>query len=318
MNRIVVADVGGTHARIAIVERGVELALVEVTATSSIGSAADWLDDFASRHAVSDASVCIAVAGPVSAGVGVLTNGTLSFDEASLLRRFGDALIVNDFTAAAMGVALVPESALHRLGDARPGAGTKAIIGPGTGLGMGILLGDASGYRALPSEGGHGDLAATNPLEHEIHQLLSRELNFVSWESVLSGPGLVNLYRAVCAVWGCEPERYGPEDVTRLAADASDPVCHQTVALFCGFLGGAAGSLAITVCAEGGVYLCGGMMAALLPVLRGSQFRRRFEARGALTDYMRPIATVAVLSAELGLIGAAAAYRAHRAAADPA
>ncbi len=318
MKPIVVADVGGTHARIAIVERANELALVEVTATRTIGSANDWLDEFAARHGITDASVCIAVAGPVSAGVGMLTNGTLSFDETSLSRRFGDALIVNDFTAAAMGVPITPDNALHRLGDARPGAGTKAIIGPGTGLGMGILLRDASGWRALPSEGGHGDLVATNPLEHEIHQLLSRERPFVSWESVLSGPGLISLYRAVCAVWGCEPENYGPQDVTRLAHDASDPVCHQTVELFCGFLGGAAGSLAITVCAEGGVYLCGGMMAALLPMLRGSAFRRRFEARGALTDYMRPMATVAVLSAELGLIGAAAAYRAHRAAIDPA
>ncbi|NJN51632.1 MAG: hypothetical protein HC809_07480 [Gammaproteobacteria bacterium] len=112
-------------------------------------------------------------------------------------------------------------------------------------------------------------------------------------------------------MWGCEPEPYSAADVTRLASDAADPVCHQSVDLFCNLLGTAAGNLAITVCAEGGVYLCGGMIPALLPMLRSSQFRRRFESRGPMTDYVRPIATLAVVTPELALLGAAAEHRAR-------
>jgi glucokinase len=173
---------------------------------------------------------------------------------------------------------------------------------------MGILVPDASGYRALPSEGGHGDLATTDPLEHEVYQHLAAALGFVSWESVLSGPGLLNLYRAVCLVWGTVPRLRAPEAITLAAVDAADPVCHQTLEIFCSLLGAAAGNLAVTVCAEGGVYLCGGIVPKIVDFLAGSRFRRRFESRGPMTDYTREIATVVVRSADLGLLGAAATY----------
>ncbi len=311
MSALLVADVGGTHARIGLVGADFRLVRSEVSATRSITSAQLWIDDYLDRAHTPIRGACIAIAGPVSGGVGRLTNGALTFDADALELPCTEVAVVNDFIAAALGVPMLPAAALVAIGDGQPRAGTKAVIGPGTGLGMGILVAEAGGYRALPSEGGHGDLAATNPLEQEVYQHLGAALPFVSWESVLSGPGLVNLYRAVCAVWGCAAEEYSAPDITRLAADATDPVCHQTVELFCNLLGGAAGNLAITVCAEGGVYLCGGMVPALLPMLTSSQFRRRFESRGPMTEYVRPMATLAVVSADLGLLGAAAAHRAQ-------
>jgi glucokinase len=309
---LLVADIGGTHARLALVDAQMRCSDVVVRPTATVDSVDALLDDYlVARERLALAGLCVAIAGPVVDGAGHLTNGGLSVDVRRLRGRHPHALVINDFIAAAMGVPMVGESGLHSLGGEAPMTATKAVIGPGTGLGMGMLIVDGDRYRALPSEGGHGDLASTSPLEHEIYQVLSANVPFVSWESALSGPGLVNLYRAVCAVWGCHAEHTRAEDITRLAADADDPVCHQTVDLFCNLLGTAAGTLAITVCAVGGVYLCGGMVPPLLSALAGSQFRRRFEARGPMTGFVRPIATVAVTTRDLGLLGAAAAWQAR-------
>ncbi len=135
----------------------------------------------------------------------------------------------------------------------------------------------------LPSEGGHGNLAASDPLELEVLGLLMRRFDFVSWETVLSGPGLVNLYQAVCEVWGCAAEVDDPAAISARALTVADPVCHQTLEMFCNLLGTAAGTLAVTVCATGGVYLAGGILPRLHEFLAASQFRRRFDARGQST-----------------------------------
>ena len=137
---------------------------------------------------------------------------------------------------------------------------------------------------------------------------LIRRFDFVGWETVLSGPGLVNLYGAMCEVWGCAPEVDAPSEITSRALSVADPVCHQTLEVFCNLLGTAAGGLALTVCATGGVYLAGGILPQLSDFLAHSQFRRRFEARGPMSAYVKAIPTRLVLEPELGLIGAAAAY----------
>ncbi len=165
------------------------------------------------------------------------------------------------------------------------------------------------GWRVLPSEGGHGNLAATDPLELEILGLLQNAHAFVGWETVLCGPGLVNLYQAVCAVWGAPATARSASEITAAAIDVADPVCHQTLEIFCNFLGSAAGNLALTVCATGGVYLAGGILPRIGDLLAGSQFRRRFEARGPLSGYVQSIPTWLVVEPDLGLLGAAAAYR---------
>jgi glucokinase len=306
--RVVVADIGGTHARFALADRALVLSGMRVYATADFASADDLVGAFLRESGAPVSALCLAVAGVVRDGHARLTNRTLVFDAEALGRRFASCRLVNDFVAASLGVPHVAESELVTIGAAAPGVGTKAVIGPGTGLGMGILVPGASGYRALPSEGGHGDLASTDPLEHEVYQLLAAEVGFVSWESVLSGPGLLNLYRAVCRLWEAAPRWTAPEEITREALEAADPVCHQTLEIFCNLLGSAAGNLALTVCADGGVYLCGGIVPHIVDALSASRFRRRFESRGPMSEYARGIATVVVRSRHLGLIGAAAAH----------
>ena len=310
--RIVVADIGGTHARFALADRALMLSERRVFASREFTSSQALIDAYLATLGERPVGVSIAVAGPVSDGRADLTNASISFDARALEGRYGATLVVNDFVAASLGVPHAPPETLHRIGAAEPRAGTRAVIGPGTGLGMGVLIEEGASYRALPSEGGHGDLASTDPLEHEVYQWLAAEHRFVSWETVLSGPGLVNLYRAVCSIWGTRAADLDPATITARAVDAHDPVCHQTLEIFCNLLGGAAGNLALTVCAEGGVYLCGGIVPAILAQLTASHFRRRFESRGRLSDYARQIATVAVTSPDLGLVGAAAVYWRHQ------
>ena len=166
---------------------------------------------------------------------------------------------------------------------------------------MALVTADGS---VLPSEGGHAPFAPADPLEQELLGVLAAEFRYVSWEDVLSGPGIGHLYRAVCAVWGAAPEELSAPDITARGLAISDPVCHQTLEIYCAVLGNAAGALCVTGCARGGVYLGGGIPPRIADFLAGSGFRRRFEERGRMTDYVRDIGTAIVLDDGAGLAGA--------------
>ena len=239
-----------------------------------------------------------------------MTNGRIACDARDLaaLLHSHRALVINDFTAVGHALPVLPETSLQTIGPQIAASGTKAALGPGTGLGMGFVVRSGERWLVLPSEGGHGNLAATDPLEAEVLGFLMRRFDFVGWETVLSGPGLVNLYQAVCEVWGAAPEVDQPNQITERALTVADPVCHQTLEMFCNLLGTAAGGLAVTVCATGGVYVAGGILPRLGDFLAQSQFRRRFESRGPMSDYVKAIPTWLVLEPELGLVGSAAAY----------
>jgi glucokinase len=204
---------------------------------------------------------------------------------------------------------------LTRVGG-KAGSGVKAVIGPGSGLGMSILIpAKSGGYEVMNSEGGHADLAAGNPLELEVLGILLQQHREACWESVLSGPGLVRLYSAIVQIWGGTAEFTRPEEISAHGVDAQDPICHQTLELFFGWLGAAAGNLALTVCASGGVYIGGGIVPALEQFALTSPLRRRFEERVGLTDFIRDIPVYIIMDPDPGLIGAAACL--HAKAAKP-
>jgi glucokinase len=326
-----VADVGATNVRFAAASpAGFTGAPVRVR-TADYASGAELLVDGLRRLGLErPAACCLAIAGPVADGAGRITNGSLAFDESPLAAAAGCPVrLVNDFQALARGL-----PALRRLrrfgGPATPRHGVKAVLGPGSGLGMGILApcdeidpaarspgtrgeqGTTGAFRqthlqrwlVLPSEGGHADLAPGTPLEAELLQLLQFEHGHVCWETVLCGPGLVNLYRAVCRLWGTQPDDATPEWITAQGVDAAEPVCHQTLEIFCGLLGAAAGNLAVTVCARGGVYIGGGIMPRLAAFAATSPLRRRFEERGKMTELAREIPLYLIEDPEPGLVGA--------------
>jgi len=310
-DRAIVGDIGGTHARLAIADSSLKLADVRDYASAEFDAAPALIQRYLHDVAPKDLSgCCVAVAGPVADGRGKLTNGRVVCDERDIATTLGGkpSLVINDFMAVGQALPVLPATALKTIGPELDGRGAKAALGPGTGLGMGFVVHEGGRWRVLPSEGGHANLAATDPLELEVLGFLIRRFDFVGWETVLSGPGLVNLYGAMCEVWGCAPEVDAPGEITSRALSVADPVCHQTLETFCNLLGTAAGGLALTVCATGGVYLAGGILPQLSEFLAHSQFRRRFEARGPMSAYVKAIPTRLVLEPELGLIGAAAAY----------
>jgi glucokinase len=306
-----VGDIGGTNARLAFADAAGHLSHLRVYPSADYASGATLIKQF--LHEEGDRSVagcCIAIAGPVIAGHGRLTNGRAICDEGELAAVIGNthSLLINDFTAVGHALPALETNSLRTIGPGLAASGTKAALGPGTGLGMGFVVPDGDRWRVLPSEGGHGSFAPSDPLETEVFAYLQHQHGFVAWETVLCGPGLVNLYQAVCSVWGASAEVLTASDITTRALTIDDPICHQTLEMFCNLLGTAAGNLALTVCATGGVYLAGGILPRIGDFLAESQFRRRFDDRGPLSAYIKAIPTYLVLEHELGLRGAAAAY----------
>ena len=289
----IVGDVGGTHSRFAWVEGpGAGLThFVDYTNADHAG-----LGDVLARYLAEEgrpapAACAIGVASPIDGGKVEMTNSRWSFTPADLQRRFGLARfeVLNDFEALARGLpTLTPDEVMQVGGDAAGKEGAAlALLGPGTGLGMSGLLRTAHGPVAVVGEGGHTTLAAADADEDELLAALRRAHGHVSAERVLSGDGLVNLYRAICAVAGRAPADHTPADITsRVDTDAD---CRGAVGSFFAFLGSVAGDLALTLGARGGVYIAGGIVPRLGDAIVHSRFRERFEAKGRFAAYLAPI-----------------------------
>ena len=304
VTRVAGADIGATRARFRVVDaRGVvgERTCPTADHQDAVGLIARGLGDPAQEDAPE--VLCLAIGGPVAGRWARLTNGGLAFDADAIGGALGidRVALVNDLVALGVEVPHLAAASLRSLGapGVRPGA--RAVIAPGTGLGMALVTEHGE---VLPSEGGHAPFAPADPLEQELLGALAAELGYVSWEDVLSGPGIRNLYRAVCAAWGAAPEDLAPAAITERALAVADPVCHQTLEVYCAALGNAAGALCVTGCAWGGVYLGGGIPPRIADFLASSGFRRRFEERGRMTDHVRDVGTVVILDDGAGLAGA--------------
>lgn len=313
--RLLLADIGGTNARFAVTDGLGEPIDVQVFPTASLADGTNLpvlLAQYFDLEQLDAAS--IALAGPVLNGIGRITNGSLQLDTAVLAAQLQlPVTLLNDFFALAHGVPHFTR--LHTLGGDAPVADQpRALLGPGTGLGMSICVPDAGqsdGWRILASEGGYADLATASPLEAEVLALLQEQCAHVCWETVLSGPGLVLLYRALAQLWGDARAAQDPDVtaawITEQAHQAQVPLCHQTLELFFGWLGAAAGNLALTSHALGGVYIAGGIVPRLAQAAAESPLRRRFEERGALSSLVAGIPLHIVMDDYPGLRGAARA-----------
>ena len=309
------ADIGATNARFALAERSTGQVLARRDyPTAEISNAEDMV-----RRALADlrrdigceapAAAALAIAGPVAHGYGRLTNGQQEFSAAELAQALSCPVqLLNDFVAVAAAVTdaapLLPIGSL-----AQPQPGVRAVLGPGTGLGMAYLVPDSNGhYQALASEGGNADFAPVDELEQELLAITRRKLvgsdGTVSTEELVSGRGLPTLYAAVCELWGSPVQHSDAAAITAAAVDAEDPVCHQTLELFCGMLGSAAGNFALTVGARGGVFLAGGILPRIQSFFLSSAFRQRFEARGAMRTFNEQVPTFLLTLPDPGITGA--------------
>lgn len=314
---VLVGDIGGTHARFALARAGATPLLIDGSISTLMVADFPSLAD-AARHYLEQrdarvSSAVLAVAGRVTGDEARITNHpwVISTERVRAALDLGRVRLVNDFAAQAMAVPWLQSTDVAQIGPAPWTARdtgdefTYAVIGPGTGLGVGALLARAGHFHALQTEGGHVSFAPGTPEEIDVLQRLSGDFGRVSNERLVSGAGLVNLHRALSAIAGSDPGPLQPQDVTARAR-AGDPGCLHAIDMFCSVFGAAAGDLVLTLGAWDGVFLTGGVVRHVRHWLPHSGFRHRFEHKGRFAPAMASVPTLAVLHPQPGLLGAAA------------
>jgi glucokinase len=308
----VVGDIGGTNARFGLVDLAagrVEVTRAKGFKVRNFAHATDALTAYLAEQGLPPRLVgaVMAVAGPIDAGSIQFTNSHWTLSEAELRGLgFGAARLLNDYAVLALAAPLLGDADVCVLGPDVEGLAdaTIAVVGPGTGFGVSAMARDDLGEAVLSTEGGHVAFAPGDDVEVEILRHLARKYGSVSVERVLSGQGLSDLHEALGEIEGRTPAIVAQEDITGLAL-AGDLDCRRTVDRFCAILGSVAGDFALGLGARGGVFIAGGIPPLILDILKFSEFRRRFEAKGRFEPYMAQIPTRVILRPHAALLGAA-------------
>ncbi|WP_338039786.1 glucokinase [Luteibacter yeojuensis] len=313
------ADVGGTHARIGLVRVADASSTIDVLRYERY-ACAEWpsltavLQDFVGRL---DGQVAIAHCAVASAGYVVgdaIVNENLpwpvSIGDIRQTLGLSGLAVVNDFEAVAYACQFLQrhETAPIIETDAAPAEGPILVMGPGTGLGSAVLLPGRPHATVLPTEAGQISLAPGNAREVAILGELARDRDYVSYETALSGPGLVNLYRAISRLRGSAATLAEPAAVTGAALDGSDIAASEALDVFCGLLGSFVGDLAMLYGARGGVYLAGGILPQVRERLLASSFATRFFNKGVMRAFLQQVPVRLMDHGQLGVIGAAGLY----------
>jgi glucokinase len=318
---VLAADVGGTNARLATVDIEAPTARIvrlEKYRSHDYPGLAPIVRRFREETGCRADRACFGVACPVVGDDCTAPNLPWTINARALAAEIGipRTTIINDFVAVGYGIETVVPGDLTTLqeGTAVPNA-PIALIGPGTGLGQGFLIWERDHYRVLASEGGHTDFAPVGDLQVGLLRFLRGEFGHVSWERVLSGRGIENIYRYLAAakVASEQPSVRGelarddPASViTRHALDGTDCLSVRAVDLFCEILGAQAGNLALTIVATGGVYLAGGIAPRLASRLASGPFMEAFRNKGRLSELLARVPVYIVMNSNAALLGAAA------------
>lgn len=309
---VLVGDVGGTHARFALAEG--DPARPQIRDLAHLPSA-----DFTSLEAAVAAYLektqpktrphiaTIAVAGPVVDGKVTLTNLSWHASESKLTEMgLAKAKLINDFRALAAAADALGTNDLDAIGPDLPRADDAPIViaGAGTGFGTSALVREKGKSITVASEGGHIGFSPEDETEAAVLRILMRRFGRVSIERIVSGPGLVNLYEALCEIEGAKPQFSEPPQILS-EAEREDGTAREAVERFCAIFGAAAGDLALAFGARGGVLLAGGLSEALTPFLKAGAFRARFEGKGRLAHLVRAIPTHMITRDDAALLGCA-------------
>ncbi|HCZ15118.1 MAG TPA: glucokinase [Candidatus Accumulibacter sp.] len=306
---MLVADIGGTRARFALLDDQGLPHLVRILAVADFAGPVEAIEAYLGDVGCAGLrAAAIALAAPIDEQLIRLTNGSWTFSRAEMQARLGISrlLLLNDFTALALSLPRLPAGELRQVGGGTTLAlAPKAVLGPGTGLGVSGVVFDRGRWLALAGEGGHCSLAPADGRESAILALAWRELQHVSAERLLSGSGLPLLHRLVAEVDGRACEALTPAEIVARALANEDVQCSAVVDTFCAMLGSMAGNLALTLGARGGVYIGGGIIPRLGDLFDRSAFRARFETKGRFAAYLAAIPTYVMLSPTPALLGAA-------------
>lgn len=306
-----VGDVGGTNARLAVVDSAGRIRNPKTYPAKEYSSLTEvigeYLETTVGRQKLHTAA--IAVAGPVVDGEIEFTNLDWRISEGELIGtfEFHAARLINDFAAQALAAPVLDADDLRTIGPVTRGAEGAPIVvlGAGTGFGSAMVVRTERGDIAIPSEGGHAAFAPYDGVEAAIWASLRRTHGRVSIERLLSGPGLYSLYRGLADVRGVAADLKDEKEVLAAGQAGGDLLADEALDRFCEILGSVAGDIALTCGARGGIYVSGGMAPRMADRLASGGFRRRFEDKGRLSDYTRDIPTHLVVHPFAALVGAA-------------
>jgi len=311
-----VADIGGTNARFsALLDDGsLESEFEFHHSVEEYPQFADLIDGLLAEIATATgwdnapANVCFAVACPADDLVISFTNSHWQFTKTHLKQLLGceNLSVINDFEAVAHGITELDDSDLVKVGGG-DAVSTKpiGILGAGTGLGVAGLVPRVDSYDVIDTEGGHADYPPIDDMQSKVVNSLRERYGRVSLERLLSGKGILNIYIALCSIEAVEVEFETPAEVVAAALDKSDSKALQTLNMFCEGMGSAAGNLALTFGAKGGIYIAGGVIPRFQEFFINSGFRSKFEDKGRFVSYLQPIPVFIVVRSNLGLLGAA-------------
>lgn len=318
---ILAGDIGATHSRVAAFNsEGNKLPLVveKIYNSQEHSGLAEILTEFVRSEGIPVHGACFGVAGPVRHGRSKISNLPWTIDSGELAKqlRLQTVGLINDLEAYAYGMdALESKDFVTLQEGAQDAEGNTAVISAGTGLGQAGLVWD--GFRHVPfaSEGGHSDFAPHNEIEVELLRYLFKKHGRVSYERVLSGPGVRSIYEFLRETKraeepkGLEEQMRAAKDqpalISQLALEHKAPICEQTLDIFVSVYGGEAGNCALKFMSTGGMFIGGSIAAKILPKMKEEVFLRAFREKGRMQNLLEEMPVKVVLNDDAGLLGAA-------------
>jgi glucokinase len=280
------ADIGGTHGRVALMRAsretagGIETLAYHVFVCAAFPTLSKLLQAFIDGHVQIPVKHCVlACAGQIMGNEVVNDNLPWPIHLPQLRQALGldEIAVLNDFEALAYALDdAFADDGRHLCGPVTPSGGPTLVIGPGTGLGAAVHIPSPGGGFVMGTEAGQMDFAPNSVREREVLAHLAPDGGYVPFEHVVSGPGLLAVYAALCAMHGEAPTLATPEAVTRAVMTTDDARAAEAVEIFCASLGSFAGNLAMTFMATGGVFLAGGFLSSIFELLERSAFEERF------------------------------------------
>jgi len=323
---LLAADVGGTKVAVSLAVAGAaarpEIVAQQVYACREFAGLQPLLENFLKLPVVAErrgeiAAACFAVAGPVASNSTTLTNLGWAIDGNALAvkLRLPEVRLMNDFSAAGRGIGRLAPGEIETLQAGNPVArASRLIIGAGTGLGVGLLTWQDDGYAVHASEAGHADFAPVDELQDRLLAHLRRSFGRVSYERVVSGPGLMRIFSFLQETGAGIPSKQlqealkqrvdTAEVISEFAMARLDPLAVRALELFVSIYGAFAGNLALTTLARGGVYVSGGIAPKIAPTLKEGAFLHAFVHKGRFSDLLAAMPVRVVMNPHVGLYGA--------------
>ncbi|MET0026003.1 MAG: glucokinase [Candidatus Thiodiazotropha sp.] len=322
---ILAGDIGGTNTRLAWFDtetHGLQPRLERTYPSPDHDSIEAILEKFLALPEIPEIELaCLGVAGPVIDQVCETTNLPWRLDAAAIRQqfRFRNTWLLNDLEANAWGLETLEAKDLHTLHEGRAQTGNRSIVSAGTGLGQAGIYWDGKSYVPFSSEGGHADFSPTSPQEYALFEYLSARYGHVSWERLVSGPGIENIYEFLLMQHGLTTpdalqqrmqEIGRAPAISEAALKDDNRLCSQTLGVFVRLYARETANHALKIMARGGVFLGGGIAPKILPLFEKHDFVAQFQAKGRMSPLLASMPLRVVLNDKTALLGAAY-YAAH-------